>query len=168
MLWLRLLWLKFQAESDSPERKTAIKKLANSGDARALGTLVKVALTDESTSNRKMAIQGLKNIHDPKAGRFLAAALRHESLRENASTALLEMTGWAMEPLIELLRDDDPGTRQAAVQTLVGLGPIVASSLQLVVQDGSAVARQAADQALRQLNTPEDQTSDPAIGAETE
>jgi len=151
MLWFRLVWLKLKAESDSPERSGAIQKLADSGDDRAMATLVKVALTDEVGQNRETAIGGLKNIGDPKAGKLVARALRHESLRDNAFAALAELQNWAGEPLIEMLNDDDPGVRKAAVKALVELGPRVAKLLGPVLQGTSDVARQAAADALRQL-----------------
>lgn len=125
-------------------RERTVRALGNIKYNRALQPLVS-ALSDNTLAVRKAAAVALGNMKDPRAVQPLASALKKETSPHGGYTiamALGSLGESSIEPLLRLLRENNPKVRKQAVR---GLGktknPRILDAVITALQDEDAAVR---------------------------
>ena len=112
-----------QDESDVV-RRFAVGALRRIKDPASLGALVRTAMGDPDWWVRETAVEVIAELGDPRAVPYLLDMLaKQPDLRVALVTALRQMKAKeAVEPIAELLTDEDPDVRLAALRALDAFG----------------------------------------------
>lgn len=147
-------------DNDAEVRGMAAVALGNMRDTGAIAALAST-LRDRDRKVRRKAARALQKFADPQIVAGLIHIIRDEDLdfgwnmRIGAGAALGELGTPAMEPLILLLEERDPGARLLASEVLGKLGDRRAvTALVRLLQDEHMKVRVAAAKALRAIKDP--------------
>lgn len=144
--------IKALAHEDVNVALEVVGALAKIGDT-AVGPLIE-ALRDEYWHTREMAAIALGEIGDPRAVGPLIQAVREGCVRSGAATALGQIGGAAVEPLIRALKDEDVGVRLIAASALGDTRDArAAEPLNQALKDEDGNVRRAARESLGKIRS---------------
>ena len=142
---------------DAGSRKTVVQALAPVKDPRIAEALIPI-LDDENAQIRDSAILALGTVKDQHVIDLLIAALKDGGRRQEGAIQALGLirAGQAVEPLLSILKGNDPDTRKAVIQALGQIKDRRAiESLIAVQKDPDPDIREAVVLAFGQMKDPD-------------